>query len=143
MSVFVQDGKVKSITLLMGFCLSFLFVVVFVLAYMFTADLVAANVPETSESFWDIWLPPVLISLGASVLCCALMFLFKSKMIVPVGFGFLAVYYVIFLITILFGAGGENAWFLERAVRIYMLPPVIIGNLLSWGSYLIYFRKKR
>lgn len=141
MSAFVEEGGRKSITILMGFCLSFLFVVVFVLAYMFTADFVADHVPETG-GFWAIWLPPVLISLAASLPCCCLMFLFRKKIVVPVAFAFFAVYYLVFFIALAAGYGGDSRGMLSQIVRLYMLPPVVVGNLLSWGSYLLFFRKR-
>lgn len=132
----------KSIVLLQGFCMSFLFVAVYALAYLFTADLVAAHVAETG-GFWQVWGPSLLISLVATLPCCATMFLFKTKRIVPMGFACLAVYYLLFLVAIARGGytGPETAY-LTHLVSMYMLPPVVLGNLLGWGSYLLWFRRR-
>ena len=62
-----QSVKQNSITVLSGFCLSFLYTVVFVLAYMLTADWVAAWIPQPTGSFLQVWGPPFLISLAAAI----------------------------------------------------------------------------
>lgn len=128
----------------MAFCLSLLFAVIFVLAYMLTADLVAQHVPEETGSFFAVWLPPILISLAASILCSATMFLFKTKLIVPVSFLFLAAYYILFsLILRGYYSGPEDGLaVLMQLVRVYMLPAALMSNLVGWGSYLLYFKKK-
>lgn len=131
----------SSITMLSGFCLSFLYVVVFVLAYMMTADWVAAHAPGETGGFWAVWGPPFLISLAAAIPCCCLIFLLRNQLIVPVGFTFLAIYYLILLAALRRGYSGAQLAYLTQMIRLYMLPPVAVGNLLGWGTYLLIKRR--
>lgn len=141
------EYKIKtkgSIVLMQAFALSAALVVLFVLAYLLTADLVAQSVPAQTGSFLQVWGPPVLISLAVSVLCCLLMFLFKVKRIVPLAFAMLVVYYAVLQIAVRTGYSGtpEAMDIFAQMIRLYTLPPVIVGNLVAWPSYLFYFKKR-
>lgn len=138
-----QSVKQNSITVLSGFCLSFLYTIVFVLAYTLTADWVATWIPQPTGNVLQVWGPPFLISLAASIPCCCLIFLVQNKLIVPMGFFFLAVYYAVFRIVLFRDYSGVELAYLTQMVRLYLLPPVIVGNLLGWGSYLILRRRNR
>ncbi|MDL2258418.1 hypothetical protein LJC42_04615 [Eubacteriales bacterium OttesenSCG-928-K08] len=142
------DAKIKgkaSIVLMQAFAFSAALVVVFVLAYMLSADLVARSVPEQTGGLLQVWGPPILISLAASVLCCLMMFLFKTKKIVPIAFAMLFVYYLVLQIvvhTTYDGGGADATAIFSHVINLYVLPPVIVGNIISWVSYLLYFKKR-
>lgn len=138
------NGKSKgSILLMQAFAFSAVLVMVFALAYILSADLVARSVPAQTGNFLEVWGPPALISLVASVLCCLLMCLFRVKKLVPYAFSLLAVYYLVLLVAIKTTSGGDAlaGSLLLQALNLYVLPPVIIGNLVAWTSYLFFFKK--
>ena len=72
-----------------------------------------------------------------------MIFLVRNKLIVPMGFFFLAVYYVVFRVVLFRDYSGAELAYLTQMVRLYLLPPVIVGNLLGWGSYLVLQRWNR
>ncbi|MGI6403678.1 MAG: hypothetical protein ACOX0K_05555 [Oscillospiraceae bacterium] len=138
-----QSMRHSSITILSGFCLSFLYAMVFVLAYMLTADWVAAWTPGPTGDILAVWGPPFLISFLAAIPCCCLIVPLQNKLIVPVGFLFLALYYLIFLVVLYRDYSGIELAYLTQMVHLYMLPPAAVGNLLGWGSYLILRRRNK
>ena len=145
MGVFTtNNGKVKNTMLLMAFTLSMLLIALFVLAYMLTADLVALYANYETGSFLEVWLPPFLICLVVSTVCCCLMFLLKTKITVPVAFALLALYYMVFTVILRtnYSGTGEGLAILLQMIRVYMLPAVLTGNLLCWSAYLLYFKKR-
>lgn len=141
MAVFTNGGQRKSITLLAGFCVSFLLVIAHVLAYMFTADWVAGRFPGETGGVAAVWGPPMLISFVAALLCCSLMLLLKNKLLIPVAYGYFIVYYLVFLVALFAGYTGAERAYLLQPVNLYLLPPALAGNLLSWGIYLLLRRR--
>lgn len=141
------EAKIKSkgsIVLMQAFAFSAALVAVFALCYVLSAGLIASYLPAETGGFLQVWGPPVLISLVASILCCLLMFLFKTKRIVPMGFAMLVIYYVVLQVAVRTGYNGppESMAIFTQMIRLYTLPPVIVGNLVSWASYLFYFKKR-
>lgn len=143
MVLYNNDRRLKNNLLLSSFVLSLFFIIVFVLAYFLTVDIVASVVPVESGGFFEVWLPPVLISLTAAILCCSTMFLFLNKLIVPIAFLFLMLYYVLFwvIIQIIYSGSSEESAILTRIISIYMLPPLLIGNFITFSSYMLIFKK--
>ncbi len=133
----LNERRLGSITILSGFCLSFLYVLVFALAYILTSGWVAVKVPQNTGTFGAVWGPPFLISLVAAIPCCSLIFLLKNKLVVPVGFSFLAIYYLIFLLVLHRDYSGVELAYLNQMLRLYLMPPTVVGNFLGWGSYLL------
>ncbi len=139
MGTFVDDhGKLKSSTVIKGFSLSFLFIAIFVLGYVFSANLVVRLFPSETGGFFAVWGPPALISLACSLLCCSLMALFKEKIIVPIAFLFIALFYIILIMSSLIYRDAELRGLGVRMVSIYALPAMLLGNLSSWGIYRLY-----
>lgn len=136
-----NERRLSSITMLSGFCLSFLYVLAFALTYILTSGWVAAGVPQQTGNFAAVWGPPFLVSLMAGIPCSCLIFFIKNKLVVPVGFSFLAIYYLIFLVVLHRDYSGVELAYLSQMLHLYMLPPAVVGNLLGWGSYLLIKRR--
>lgn len=143
MSIRGNHGKQnKSLVILKGFSLSFLFAAVFVIGYIFSADLIAQIIPEETGGFLAVWGPAALIALVCSTLCCLFFLVLKDKLVVPVAFFFLAVFYLIMLLALSFRDEASLGGIGLQFVSIYALPPALIGNMLSWGIYLLIRRKR-
>ncbi len=132
----------KNQIVLKGFALSFLFVAVFVLGYILSAELVAQLFPYETGSLMAVWGPSIMISLVCSLVCCSLMFLFHEKTVVPSAFVFIAVYYLVLLLVAALKDDSELRGVGMQLISIYALPPTILGNLLSWGIYYLYLQRK-
>ncbi len=144
MGMFTEaNGNRKNVLLIKAFCLSLLFIVLFVLAYLLSADIVAGAVGSETGSFFTVWLPPCLVSLAASLLCCLFMLIFEDKLLVPSAFVFFAAYYLICL-AVLFAAVDSSLRAVGiQLVNMYLLLPALFGNLTSWGIYGLIQRKGR
>lgn len=141
MNQLASKAKPKSTLLLMAFCLSMLYVVVFFLSYVMTADLVAAAVPETTGNFLQVWLPPSLICIVASLLCTSPLLFFKNKLVVPAAFSFIALYTaLLFIYAITQEAATREV--LVQMILLYLVLPALWGNLFGWGGYLLLRRRK-
>ena len=143
MGLFIKDGKVKSPLMIISFSLSLLFVVVFVLAYLFTAGPVAQWAGQETGSFWEIWLIPSAVATIASGICCLFMIPFQDKRTVPVAFLFFAAYFVLLNIVLYYNVDEANLPVARQILFIYMLPPTVFGNLMSWGIYWLIRQKNR
>ena len=137
MSMFTDaNGTRKNVLVIKAFSLSLLFLVLFVLAYLLSADLVADAVGADTGSFFAVWLPPCLISLAASLFCCTFMLLFEDKLLVPAAFVFFAAYYFICMIVLYTAVNGSLRAAGVQLINLYLLLPTLLGNLMSWGIYL-------
>lgn len=138
-----HQGKLKNSLLIKGFSLSFLFLCIFLLGYMLSADLITRLFPAETGDFIDVWGPPALISLVCSLLCCSLMAFFTEKVIIPVAFLFIALFYVLFILATLTQNDPALRILGAQMVSIYALPAVVLGNILSWGLYFLYRRSRK
>ena len=139
MGIFVDDhGKLKSSLVIKGFSLSFLFIAIYVLGYVLSANLLVHLFPAETGGFFAVWGPPALISLVCSLLCCSLMILFKEKIIVPIAFLFITLFYIIFIISSLIHNDAEIRGLGVRMVSIYALPAMLLGNFSSWEIFCLY-----
>lgn len=123
----------------MAFSLSLLFIVLFALAYILSADIVASASARDTGNFFEVWLPPILVGLAASLVCTGIMFVIKTKRMVPVAFTLLALYYVLGNVLLRILLHDDTLPTLLQVLRLYMLPPVIIGNLLAWIAYRLFY----
>lgn len=137
------NGNRKNVLVIKAFCLSLLFLVLFVLAYLLSADIVANAVGADTGSFFAVWLPPCLISLAASLFCCAFMLLFEDKLLVPAAFVFFAAYYLICMIVLYTAVNASLKAVGTQLINLYLLLPTLLGNLASWGIYLFIKRKEK
>ncbi|MHC1787694.1 MAG: hypothetical protein AB9880_11620 [Christensenellales bacterium] len=144
MGAFVdKEGHFRSALLIKGFSLSFLFVGLFVTAYLLAGELLARLFPALTGGFFAVWGPQTLLSLLCSLLCCALMACLQDKIIVPLAFSFIALFYLISLIAALTQGGGEIGGAAVWIISLYALPPALLGNLLAWGIYWLRGRMRR
>lgn len=131
-----------SIRFLLGFSLSFLFIIVFILGYMLSSDLVAAATGKETGGLLDVWGPPVLISFVCSLLCSLMMLVIKDKVLVPTAFGFFAAYYLIAVAAALSQQEPAGRAAALQFVNLYFLPPAIIGNVAAWAGYRLLKKKE-
>lgn len=144
MGMFTQvNGNRKNVLIIKAFSLSVLFLVLFFLAYLLSADIVANTVGMDTGSFFAVWLPPCLISLAASLFCCAFMLLFEDKLLVPSAFVFFAVYYLICLMVLYTVVEAPLRPAGTQLISLYLLLPALFGNLTSWGIYYFIQRKEK
>lgn len=138
-----QQGKLKSSLLIRSFSLSFLFLCVFLLGYFLSTGLIARLFPSVIGSFFAVWGPPSLVSVVCSLLCCSLMAFLSEKVIVPVAFVFIALFYVLFILAVLTRDDPELRSLGTRIASIYAIPTVVLGNILSWGLYFLQRRVRK
>ncbi|MDR1901325.1 MAG: hypothetical protein LBQ88_03445 [Treponema sp.] len=141
MGLFLQGGKIKNPLLLSAFSLSLLYAAVYGLAYVLTADLVAALVPPEGN-FLQKWLPPSIISISASLLCSIPLFFVTDKRIVLGAFALLALYGVLTAGGIILGFQGESRAVLLTLLGLYLGLPAFWGNGVIWTLYTLKYRKK-
>jgi hypothetical protein len=136
MGIFTDaNGDRKNVLLIKAFSLSILFIIIFVLAYMLSADTVAQSLGQDTGSPLLVWLPPILISLAASAFCCGLFAVFSDKLLIPAAFSFFGVYFIICVIALYTVADKSLAAVGTQFLCLYLLPPILTGNLMSWGIY--------
>ncbi|NLC33641.1 MAG: hypothetical protein GX781_10155, partial [Clostridiales bacterium] len=136
LGVFIDsNGKLKNVLIIKAFSLSFLFVIIIALGYLISAGFISERLPEDTADFIGVWGPSALIAIFATLLCSALMFVFEDKIIVPVAFLFVALYYFIIVIGTFLSYQADIRSAGVRLVNIYALPPALFGNLISWSLF--------
>ena len=146
MGTFIDNnGKLKNVLLIKAFSLSFLFVAVFVGCYLVAASVVAEATQAETGGILAVWGAPMRVALIGSLICCLVMLPIQDKVLVPVTFLFLAVYYVLFLVILASNTTGVDRAVGAQLISIYMLPVAVVGNIVSWGLYYLgkYLRMRR
>lgn len=133
MGLFMKDGKVKGSLIIISFTFSLLFLVIFRLVYPFVAMLLAI----TMDSYPGEWLGSIIPAILASGICCLFMIPFREKRTVPCAFLFLSVFLMLFDIM------PYGLFETPQALLIFKLPPIVLGNLMSWGIYFLTLRKDK
>ena len=137
------NSKLKNTIVLKAFSLSFLFVLVFAVTYYLGGGVISdLSLPERG-GFLTVWGPVSIIAIVASLICCLPMIGLQDKILVPAGFLFLVIYYLIVLIVFLFSGDSADRPMIMQLVNLYFLPPVLFGNLIGWGAYLLWQRNRR
>lgn len=134
-----EEGRPKSAMFLYSFCLSLLFFVLYMLSYGVLIDLIETAFAGETVLVRNI-LQSVLPGLAASVVCCAMFFLFPDKRLVPAAYLWLAVYALAALITMFFITEKE-----EFRVFLYFFAMLVPVGLISGGtiSFLLFRRSRR
>lgn len=131
-----KDGRIKSTMIVNSFCLSILFLAVYICAYLLMLDgldgLMAGKLP--------VWLiniiESVLPALTGSMLCCVLHFVFKEKKLVPAAYTWLFLYMIGAVIYILAGLPKEDRVFAFQLMLMIVPASLITGCGLSAYLYL-------
>ncbi|GHV94687.1 hypothetical protein AGMMS50293_10070 [Spirochaetia bacterium] len=130
MSLFIKDGKIKSTVLLNGFMFSMAFTAVYILAFIAAAAALEKIIPEATPNLLLVWLPPVLISLIASVICALPLFFISHHENVIAAFIFIAVYAVFIIAALLLKYDSESRLLLIQPLIFYFALPAVFGNLV-------------
>lgn len=138
--LFTKNGKIKSTLLINSFSLSILFLAVYLLSYYLLIDLIDMAVADV----FPIWLTNVCESILpgviAALLCCALLYVFKERRLVPLAHLWLALYAVVLLIGVAAGLEAEARRLFLALYASFVLPGIGIGGSLSVLLYLRYQR---
>ena len=133
-----EHGRPKSALFLYSFCLSLLFFVIYALSYVFLIDVIERAMPGASVLSRNI-AQSVLPGLAASIVCCALFFVFSDRRLVPLAYLWLAVYALIALITMAFLTSKD-----EYLIFLYFFAMLVPAGLVSGGvTSLLLFRHDR
>ena len=141
---FSEDGRPNSAVLLYSFCLSLLFVAIFVASYVILINVIEAffqNSSVTVRNIFEYTLPAVI----GCIPCLALSFVFKREKMsmVPLAFIWMSAITRIMYVTMAFASDKGN-WNTEYRMflRVIGLPMLISSVLGIIGSQII-FRKRR
>ncbi len=136
-----ENGHLKSTALMYAFALSFLYIGIYVLAYMLLlGPLNVVLAPRFSVGVVN-FLESVLPSLLATAVCMVPFFFIREKRIVPMAYAFILLYAVVVLIVILMGAEKDDP--LLSVYLLFVPAPAIIGCTVSAVSYILYARRSR
>lgn len=137
---FPEGGQSNSAALLYSFCLSLLFIAVFVASYMFLVDPLEVLFQNSSVAVRNIveYIVPAIVG---CIPCLALSFAFRGpKMsIVPLAFIWICVITLLMCVTMAFAADKSN-WKTEYGLflKLIGLPMFISAILGTIGSQIIY-----
>lgn len=131
-----EHGRPKSAAFLYSFCLSLLFFALYALSYGFLIDAIERAMPNASVLARNI-AQSVLPGLAASIVCCALFFVFPDRRLVPMAYLWLAAYAAAALITMAFLAGKD-----EYSIFLYFFAMLVpVGLISGGGTSLLLFRR--
>ena len=141
MSFLTSQGKIKSTLLINSLFASFLLIAIFAAIYWLLLEPVTGWFEQII--LMPVWGPPILLSLISTLLCQLCILTPISKLLVPSAFAFLAVYAVMLLAAILaqIESGGRDLAI--HLWAIYTIPPVLIGNGISWTFWAVSRHKQR
>lgn len=123
-----ENGRPKSAIFLYSFCLSLLFFVVYALSYGFLIDVIETALADQTVLVRNVF-QSVLPGLAATVVCCAMFFLFPDKRLVPAAYLWLATYALAAVVTMLFITEKE-----EFRIFLYFFAMLVPVGLISGGA---------
>lgn len=135
MSLFVdKNGRRKSPIVMLGFVMAILFAAVFWVLDMLLAKPLFEHVVIGNSQIASTTVHCLIIAALGTAVCC-LFFLLSDKRVVPYGFAFLAVFMIVFY-AMAFMTEPEGREMMLYFVTLHFLPPVLVGNAVSWAVYL-------
>ena len=155
-----EDGRPKSTLLLYSFALSFVFLAIYAMAYVFlvapiqsiflpsSAEMTAEELAEFAEThrstvFWMNVLESVIPGLSGSVVCCGISLLIKERAIPAGAYIWLVVYVVVILIAMAFIAGSWEVYrFFLFFLLMYVPVGLFTGTVFTHHRYGVYRRAK-
>ena len=137
---FPECGQSNSAALLYSFCLSLLFIAVFVASYMFLVDPLEVLFQNSSVAVRNI-VEYIIPAIVGCIPCLALSFAFRGPKIsiVPLAFIWICVITLIMCVTMAFAAD-KNSWKNDYGIfmKLIGLPMIISAALGTIGSQIIY-----
>ncbi len=122
-----EEGRPKSAMFLYSFCLSLLFFAIYAFSYGFLIDVIENSFAGETVLVRNI-LQSILPGLAATVVCCALFFLFPDKRLVPAAYIWLAVYALAAIITMALITSKD-----EFKIFLYFFAMLVPTGLISGG----------
>lgn len=126
-----NDRKNYSSPLMMGFGVSLLLLLGYVLGYWLFFLVFSDAFPETG-SLLQVWIPPLAVGITVSVVACIPMRRMKKPIHVALGMLFLAVYYAAVAVSLLTTAGTRDPGLALYVVSLFCLPCIVPGNIFAW-----------
>ena len=123
--------KTNASPLAVGFGMSLLLLVGYILGYCLFFLLFSGAFPETG-SVLQVWIPPLTVGITVSVIACVPMRRMKRPIHMALGMALLAVYYAALAIGILTTADTQDPGLAVYVLSLFCLPCVIPGNLFAW-----------
>lgn len=128
------EGRPKSAKLLYAFCLSLVFMLVYGLCYWFLIDPLELAF-AASPVFVRNLLEAVIPGLVGSIPCCAMWFVFKDRSYLPFIYGWLSLFAVGTLISLLTMTERESLGMMLKVFAQLVPTGLIAGSVFSWCMY--------
>lgn len=130
-----KNGKVKSTLIINSFCLSILFLAVYIMAYLLLLEgldaLLAGTMPSILTNMIESLIPAVI----GTVLCNVLHFVFTEKRLVPAAYIWLLLYVVAATIYLLVNSSAEARGLTFQLLMMVMPAPILTGGGLAAFLY--------
>lgn len=135
MSLFIDKHNRRKSPFALGvFCMTLMELLLFLVTYAFLLPPVSrAVVFQSGAASWAV---QSLIVSGVGTALSCLFFLVPDKRMVPGGFVGLGVVFVMFCAAALMLEHPEDRDFMLRLIFAFGLPPVLVGNAVTWPIYL-------
>lgn len=135
MSLFIDKHNRRKSPFALGvFCMTLMELLLFLVTYAFLLPPVSrAVVFQSGAASWAV---QSLIVSGVGTALSCLFFLAPDKRMVPGGFVGLGVVFVMFCAAALMLEHPEDRDFMLRLIFAFGLPPVLVGNAVTWPIYL-------
>jgi hypothetical protein len=135
------EGRPKSAKLLYAFCLSIVFMLVYGLCYWFLIDPLEqafASSPAYVRNLFEAIVPGLL----GSIPCCAMWFVFKDKSYLPFIYGWLTLFALAALVSLL-ALTEQGARGVMMRVYLMLVPTgLITGSVFCWLMYVRWRRSR-
>jgi hypothetical protein len=132
MNLFIKDGKIKSAVLLNGFLLSMVFTVVYILTFIASGAILEKIIPESSSNVLLVWLPPIIISLIASLICALPLFFVSHNEDFIAAFILIAIYAVFMILFLLLKFDAGSRMIILKPLIFYFAFPAALGNMTCY-----------
>ncbi|MCL2671407.1 MAG: hypothetical protein FWF10_05170 [Clostridiales bacterium] len=136
------EGRPKSAKLLYAFCLSIVFVLIYGFCWWFLVGDPLEQALSGMPAFVQKLVPAILPGLAGSIPCCAFWFVLKDKSYLPFIYGWLAVFALAVLLTLLSLMERELLGMMLLLYAQVVLPGLLIGSAFSWGMYVRWRRRR-
>jgi len=131
-----KDGKIKSTLLIFTFCLSILFLSVYILSYLLLLDSLDTKLSGKLPLFWVNVVESLIPAVIGTCLCNLLHFAFADKRLVPIAYVWLLFYAVAASLYLLVGSPPEARSTAFQLLMLVVPAPVLTGCSLAAYLYL-------
>lgn len=132
-----KNGRMKSTLLMNSFCLSLLFLGIYIMAYLLLLDGLDAMLSEKLPLFWVNVVESLVPAVIGTFFCNLLHFVFSDKRLVSVAFVWLLLYAVAATLYLLVGSPPQARGTIFQLLMMVVPAPILTGCGLS---VFLYFR---